>query len=350
VEIAVREHALPPLWNRITAVGAAFVPSAAAELLLRRSLASSIGIQQLHRVLDEVIQTLSALNVELMVLKGAALGTTVFASPLERPMNDLDLLLKPDHAGLAHDHLMKKGWRLESDPREDLYRDHHHLQPLYHPTALGGRLELHTSLFGPEHPFDFDASDLWRDRQPSKLGLHVWLPHPNHLFLHACAHFAWSHMMEFGAWRCFRDIAVLLERGAVDWQQISALARQTRTASSVYWTLRLMQRLVGTPIPRPALQSLRPKLPDSVLAVLERHFLLGLPSDGQRSPSVRVDRAMWRLGLFPFVRVKGSHPWKRNPLFAADDPSVTDSNRGASGRRAVAWRQYIRALTSLDVR
>ena len=343
-----RENAFPPLWHRIASLGrSSDVPGAVAQDMMRRSLATGMAMQRLERVLTDAVQTLAAANIEVVLLKGAALASSVYPTFADRPMNDIDLLVRGEEGTRAWRHLLDAGWHVGGDAREELYRDHQHLQPLHHPAIAGFRIELHTSLFGAEHPFRFDIASVWQARRASRYGPTASVPDPLHMFLHACVHFAWSHMFGFGAWRCFRDVTVLSEGGLLDWPSMSALAVESRTASAVYWTLRLARRVAGTPVPDSVLESLRPRLPRVLLAVMERHFLHGLLARGQNSPSVKVDRVIWRLALFPRLEEKVSAPWDRNDLFmAALAPEIPMPQRSEAKPRA--WRRYL-AFVALGV-
>ena len=52
---------------------------------------------RLMHFLEQIAKRFVGASVNLMVLKGAALNLTVYDRPDQRPMSDLDLMVRPDH-------------------------------------------------------------------------------------------------------------------------------------------------------------------------------------------------------------------------------------------------------------
>jgi hypothetical protein len=63
--------------------------------------------------------------------------------------------------------------------------------------------------------------------------------------------------MEWGGWRAFRDVNALARSGDWSWPEFVDLARDSRGATSCYWTLRLARGLAGAPIPDDVLRAFR---------------------------------------------------------------------------------------------
>lgn len=87
--------------------------------------------------LVEVAKVLEAEGIEPVVVKGAALSTTVYTEPGTRAMADVDLLIGTDKFGAACDALFASGWK-RLDPVEG---------PFFHAVAviddLGRNVDVH---------------------------------------------------------------------------------------------------------------------------------------------------------------------------------------------------------------
>ncbi len=189
-------------------------------------------------------------NIRVLLLKGAALATTVYPSFAARPMGDVDILVRPEEATRAWQLLVDSGWRPELSGGEQFFEGHHHLVGLVDPMGLNLVLEVHRRMLPSTGPFLLDETEVWRDARAVMLGSsEAWVPSDQHQLLHLCVHFAWSHMFIAGIGRTVRDVATLLERGEVDWDGFIALARRTRAASCAYWTLAMSRTLAEARVP-----------------------------------------------------------------------------------------------------
>jgi len=81
-------------------------------------------------------------QIRFLVLKGAALSSTLYSSPDLRPMRDLDILVDPKQIYPARDVLIEKGGYSDPDKSND-HPDHHHLPPV---RKLIGHTHVHVEL------------------------------------------------------------------------------------------------------------------------------------------------------------------------------------------------------------
>ena len=80
-----------------------FAPGASAKALSLASddlAAAALNVCHL-RLLERIATRFEAAGIPLMVLKGAALHLTVLNHPGDRPMTDIDLMVRPAHADRA---------------------------------------------------------------------------------------------------------------------------------------------------------------------------------------------------------------------------------------------------------
>lgn len=318
--LAEREYAASALWRQLRDAGPD-VPSAVLEQLRRLLMVSELRMGWLSRRMQETVAALAERGIAVMLLKGAAVGAMVDPTFGSRPMSDVDLLVRTEHLGPATAALIAAGWPQLDDPTvHELLEHQHHLPPFVDPRMPALRLELHRSLLPQDHPFRLTDDDFWETAQRAATPFAgALVPAPEHLLLHASLHFAWQHMMVFGAWRTFRAAAVAITHPGFDWARFVTLAQEARAGTSAYWTLRLGVAVGALAAPDGALAALAPPTPEWARVAIERHFVASLlPGEGPVSPSTQVARLLWRAAIRPswsghdsFVRWDPEHRWER---------------------------------------
>ena len=295
------------------------VPTTISDQLQRLSKVWQFRLTMLEQRLTETLALLRHAGIGAVLLKGSALAVTEYGSFAARPMADVDLLLDASRAEEAHGLLQRSGWRWnDREHPSHAYEEHHHLTPLTDSRGSGLEIEIHTEPLVDGHPFRFSAADVRASaRTVTFAGMPVRVPEPHMHAVHAMTHLAWSHKFESGAWSTVRDIAMLLERGAISWPVLVETARRTRAESSCFWTLRLARRLAGVNVPDDTLAALRPAIRESVMRRLESHFVHLLLRDDRACPSVAMRRRLWWIAMQPGAeaRVDGRE-WRRTPRVA----------------------------------
>lgn len=279
------------------------------------AIRSDVRMALLSVRLDETLAALAKAEIPVMLLKGAALGRTVYRSLPRRPMLDIDLLIPVARIGEAREVALATGWA--TGPLEQLsefYEGHFHLPPLHDARGALFNLELHSALFAAGHPFVWPLEDIWARSIPLP-GSPVRVPRPEDLLLHIALHYAWSHVARLGSWRAFRDVRMLAESGTVDWEQFTRLAVASGGAPAVYWTLRFARRLSGAAVPLPVEQALRPAVPGSLISTLERHLAGQWFPTETPCPSRWLDRSLWKVAMRPMAVDGVTSPWARDPIF-----------------------------------
>ena len=313
LHLAVREravHALNEQLRRTPIRGA--LP---AELLNLQQLAlvSEFQMSSLHDRLVKLLALYAAHDIDVILLKGAGLAHSAYERPTDRPMGDIDVLVRKSTASRAWELALANGWARRGDvPAERSYEEHQHLSPLEDADGLQIGLELHTALFTHQAPFHLPPERLWEGARRLTIGGQpAYVPSPENQLLHAALHFAWSHEMTFGAFRTLRDVERILAASPIDWPTLVSHARDARGATCCYWTLRLASDLAGAQVPPDVLAQLAPRLPKRVLRGLTRFFAEhALPNPDLIVSSVSLSRALWTLGIQPRRQGHGrSRPW-----------------------------------------
>lgn len=301
LQLAEREGATSAIWAAFRQDHSA-LPGEAVMFLRSRTMMSDFRMARLSERLAETLAVFRDREIPVMLLKGAAVGAMADPSFRARPMTDVDLLVHKEDAARAREAVLAARWTQSSDERlHELLKEMHHEAPFHDAQLPGLRLELHTVLLPPDHAFALSLEELWN------AALHVQapfqgasIPSPAHLLFHVAVHFAWQHQMQFGTWRSLRAAGVVVQAASFDWQQAIALAMRTRAATSLYWTLRLAQRLAAMEIPSEALVTLAPPTGERWRQVIERSVVAGIaPGESPQNPSDRLSRLLWRAALRP---------------------------------------------------
>jgi len=347
--LAQHEHATSVLLRQLGRVGADAETSAYQELR-RLATISVMQMLQLEQLLHQAIDILAEHEIEVMLLKGAGLAYTAYSSFADRPMGDVDVLVRPEHAERAWSLVQRHEWApAPMDSESAFYRGHHHLPPLFRDSGRF-RLEIHSKLLPEGHPFRFSTDVLWpRSQRVTVNGRVVTVPNPMHQLWHTCVHFAWSHGMQWGSWRTLRDSAAIIQQRGFDWTEFVDFARETRGATCCFWTLRLARHLTGAAVPDDVLASLRPPYAEFIIERLERHFVSNLFPSEARCPSVWLTRCLWEAGIMPRWSGHGAaRPWKVSERWLAASRPLKSEQPG--GRPIAGWLQHAEAVVTYLLR
>ncbi|MCG8469700.1 MAG: nucleotidyltransferase family protein, partial [Gemmatimonadetes bacterium] len=311
-----------------------------AEELAFRRLGSVAAFRQ-ARLQDRIIETGDLLaDLPFVFLKGASLALTHYRSIDDRPMCDIDVLVRSEHAEIARERLLRHGWETDRETARR-FRSHHHLAPLTDPDRIGIKLEIHTRLFRDSAPFTLTPDDVLTDStRCTRASSSLPVPSPEHQLLHCCLNFAWSNLMVRNGWLALRDVNQLVS-GGIDWERFVSQAAGCLGTTCAYWTLRLAEDLTETPIPSHVLPVLGPVVPRRLEHAVARHlagrFLVGVPDS-----YAAVHKLSWVLAIQPARSGHGRRrPWR--------PASAWQSLRRLPGRlyRFGAWTRYARSLFSI---
>jgi hypothetical protein len=326
--LAEREKAVGRLHRVLSRDHSDRLPPQVMDHLGRLAQVESFRAMVLEQRLESLLDALEEADIPVLLLKGAAMARTIYPSFADRPMGDLDLLVLPSHAQQARSVAESKGWSVADGVPEESFPDevHQHLPPMSDGTALNLGLDLHTRLSGTWEPRGFGPPDLWSRARTASGRRLAMVPDPVDLLIHVCTHYAWSHMLAFGSWKAFRDVAVLLESEAWDRTQALDRIRQARVENMVWWTLEMSRAFAGVPSPewRDTLPS--PAIPPWVQRPLLNHFA-ARAVDLEAAIPVRVTRWAWEVALRPErAGARGTRPWSNDSAFFALPPRPGDES------------------------
>lgn len=353
--LAQREKAAPIVLRHLERLGLSLLGSEHRNLrqLARFSVMQMLHLEQLlHQTLDELAER----GIEAMLLKGSGLAYTVYSSFAERPMGDVDLLVRRPDAERAWLELQRLGWKSPATRwAAARYTTHQHLPPLVQ-EPWEFRLEIHGDLLPGGHPFGISAEALWaRAQRVNRNGRVFTIPHRLDQLWHVCVHFAWQHGMQWGSWLALRDAAVIVQRGDFAWPEFLDFARETQAGTCCYWTLRLARRLAAATVPDRVLAALRPPGFESMLEELERHYVLSFFPRTLGCPSAWLSHRLWEAGVRPRWSGHGrARPWhvSERYMMGAEQPKAAKSRRRPWWARLwklSTWLAYIRRIRRFNL-
>jgi hypothetical protein len=235
----------------------------------------------------QIRAALSATNVPVILLKGAAYVAAGLPPATGRIFSDIDLMVPKAALGLVEKRLLMNGWiadKLDSYDQRYYRRWMHELPPMRH-RRRGTVVDVHHSILPETSRYRLEARLLreaaipvWRDE-----GLRMLAPAD--MVLHSATHLFCDGEFDH-ALRDLADIDDLLRHFGDDpafWTDLAARARQLGLSRPLYYALSQGRRWLGTPVPSALeglLESGRPGPLAGFLmdALLERAMLPNHPS------------------------------------------------------------------------
>lgn len=298
---AIQVHGIAPLLHHASADQpdfAALHPDLRTYLADQHSL-SNARISLLLNELGELLTACHAAEITVIPLKGSLLATHYYPEPGLRPMNDLDLLIRPDNEARILDVLASlryrpvvRSWKHVMLARPDgeapitSWAGEHPANPR--------NLDLHIRVAEQFWGMQYDlTTEAWTDSEPGMVGTApARLLQPTILLHHLCIHTS-SNLI----WRRMRmlnlhDIALVARQvDSVGWQRIVDYAQARREARMIYPALALTRRYYPI-VPESVLATLRAGVPARLLAHLDQCDL-GHVSFCNRQPRTFGESMRW---------------------------------------------------------
>ena len=279
-----REHAPGLLtraadWDRFVAAGCqaglaglllehatghdAALPDEVSAKLRRQAVAVAANHVSLACGLERAVAALNAADVDVMLLKGAALTLTTYARADLRPMADIDLLVRPKSTDAAVKALLNHGFQRGCDlVRDDFFPKYHYELELLSDPPAAVRIDLHARPFRPLRVSRTMPDDaLWEAALPVQVGrAHALIPNPEfmlihlgvHAAFHGCSRLLWLY--DIARWVAARGGSMAGATGGssasvMDWELIADRARRWRLSLPLLQSLERTAELFGPIVP-----------------------------------------------------------------------------------------------------
>jgi hypothetical protein len=294
------------------------------------------------RILEDLAVLLRAFESPVIVLKGAALLSSVYEDFGLRMLGDVDILVKPEDVPKIDKALSQSGY--QSDHTLSFYRVTNYLNSLvYGKNGSPLLLHLHWHLINnalPNYIYaeKINMDKLWKEAIPLKIRESDALClAPHHQLLHLSEH-AMKHSYNtlIHVW----DIHQMINHGKekLDWEMICVEAEEFQLKGPLFYSLWLSKEYFGTRVPQGILEFLRPRHK----GVGEKIFS-GLLRQGKRR-----EKLCWLFYFSHISTVQKKIKFVFRTLFpprAVLSHMEADENAGNGNlSRKVAFRRLLKAL------
>lgn len=264
IQLAERLGTVSSLYTNLAKTGAlSALPADCRGYLTAAHISSAARSIRLRRDLERLTGALSSAAIPVILLKGAALATSVYDDFTLRPMGDIDLLVERRDLDRAREAVCAAGYRpAECEQSAEWYRaNHHHDQPL-HSSDRQVTIELHFHIIPPGYSFRIPIENLWERAMPVLVGQRPALvPSAEDFVLHSCIHLAGINLVQ-GQLRGLIDITTSIRRfrDRLRWPLLAQLAVRYTATAEVYHSLLLSRQICGADVPAETLRELRQAL------------------------------------------------------------------------------------------
>lgn len=244
-------------------------------------------------------------RIPTVLLKGGALGPTLYPWEGTRPMADIDVLIHQTDEARVGELLACRGFQSGGD---EGYRQPYLGQRLYY-RRVGRQLfwlEMHRHVVDlPYYNQRIPIEWFWERTQTRELfGTPVRIFSPTAQLLHLCAHLAIHHGGEGLLW--LYDLALLLSRhaGEIDWRDMFEATQAFELTLAVRQVLARVRETWGVDIPQDARQRLdgvRVSFKERMAftAMAARQSAAGPLWDALFAPDLRTNLRYWVQALLP---------------------------------------------------
>lgn len=230
------------------------------QIAAKEELQALIQFSFLKPYLAELSDACKVDNLELIVLKGAALAETIYPRPSLRLFGDIDVLIRASDVIRARTLLETLGYAADEGQWRELIEGYNcQVNFFKHPERGAVVVELHTQLIN--NPFfygmvQFEEAAVWARAESACLaGKSALVLGPEDQLLHLCQHLACHYL---AAPRSLRDIDQLCRACAIDWPLFLTIAERSSAKAACFASLYVVHHLLGTPLPQSTLDELAP--------------------------------------------------------------------------------------------
>lgn len=309
------------------------IPDSVARQLEIKALGTAAASMRIQAEIQKLATLSRGINVPLIVMKGAAVASLLYAKPHIRQAGDIDLLCKEADYTRLHDAMVAAGYTTDESRElpdkcsslETSFEQH------FRPAGNGVLIELHVDSIKlgvkPSH-----SDSIWDRAVPVRIGdadllsmspRDMALMLPVHLHRHGFTRLAW-----------FKDIDLLVRKygDEIDWDKVYADARLEGASASLWLTFDLLEEMLGTPFPAGLVSRFKPSPITQFLwrMVWTRKSIIGLEAATRRRAVQFSLSESWR-GTLPSLILMGRRREKLRILLSRVIHNKGRIAKGTSG-------------------
>jgi hypothetical protein len=258
--------------------------------------------------LGEVLAVCQKQNLDPIALKGVHLAACYYEEPALRPMNDIDLLFRPEELPAAEDMLQELGYGGKHKAADlgpgvtkhtSTFRrpDQEAQTPNPYLSAGAGRtVEPHTSLEESWFGLKVDITPGVQQRAETAIlrGHSCRVLSAEDLLLHLCVHFCFHLIMGAPSMVQLTDLLIVTQAKKLDWSTFTELAGRQRAVPYALAALKLASRLLAAPIPPEVTATLVQTTPANLRNYIESLDLPHILQRTQQKPLATLPQRLHR--------------------------------------------------------
>ena len=286
------------------------VPAGPRAALIAAQILATAQQEEVRREVAHISEALRALNVPVVLLKGAAYLMAGLPAALGRTFTDVDVLMPRDGLAEVEAALMLAGWATthHSEYDQRYYRTWmHELPPMQH-IRRQTVLDVHHAILPDTARLKPKSSKLFAAAQPLQGVPRLHVLAPPDMVLHSMSHLFHNDDLSHGL-RDLSDLDLLLRHfnaTAGFWEQLVERAKELDLLRPLYYGLHQVQRVFCTPVPAVTVQESRTFAPPWPM----RSAMHWLWSQTLRTPHLSTAGSLSVFGSFAlYVRAH----WLRMP-------------------------------------
>lgn len=243
------------------------VPDSFLQMIRRIAMAKSMGIALQYKRVVPVLDILNQRNIDYIVVKGPAVGTTIYENRNLRPFGDLDIIIRERDWSITHETMLSLGYEQVDDdgnttniaapvpkfvPEVIIY------ELKYWNPKLQFMVEVHLDDILNAGLTTRDIDGFWaRLRTIEVDGVSMPVMSMEDQLLHLCMHI---HYHGFNRLNSLTDIALVIRDHSheLDWQKFLHTTQGEEAEVGAYYTLYYVQQLLGIFAPTFVMDTLRP--------------------------------------------------------------------------------------------
>ena len=228
--------------------------------LARRTLESDFNSSRASQIVlfdrfTVLADCLDRAVVPFIVHKGGALAPLVYDRPEDRPMVDVDLLIRPGDWERARGALVAAGYVMPRGALESFWRENYYNLAVSSPTVPPSSFDLHWGIAQPGR-YWIETEELFSRAVPYRIGDSGRLRLGNEdlllsLFLHLAYHYFEPRLL----W--MYDMKLVTQRWPIDWDALAARAEQWGLLAVTSLSLLYLEKLFPGTVPAAVTRRLR---------------------------------------------------------------------------------------------
>jgi len=229
-----------------------WAPGSFREVLEKAYLSTTAQNLILFKELEDYLKLTNSEQINVILLKGAALATQIYPHMAMRPMEDLDILVQPRDASQAISILHNLGYvETRQEEHSGFMLNYENEIGLIKHDKILKMIEVHWSLFNSTYyqnkiPLDL----LWNTAESIKFhNTPALILDPEIQFLHLCGHLSMHHAGK--GWLWVHDLAEIImhDSNHLDWERLIKIAQKFELVFPLKIHLTTLAEIYGPIIP-----------------------------------------------------------------------------------------------------